>query len=48
MEARIGKKEQWIEKDGGIGVKWDGPERFFNHRSYIYIWNLKQRVLKKV
>jgi hypothetical protein len=23
---RIGKKEQWIEKNGGMNVRWDGLE----------------------
>jgi len=31
-EERIGKKEQWIEKDGGTGVRWDGLERPLTRR----------------
>lgn len=31
-EARIGKKEEWTGKDGGMDVKWNDLERPFNYR----------------
>jgi len=32
VEERIGKKNQWMETNEGMGVKWEGLERPFNHR----------------
>jgi hypothetical protein len=32
---RIGKKKQWIEKNGGTGVRWDGLERPLTRRRRI-------------
>jgi len=33
----VGKKKQWIEKNGGMGVRWDSLERPFNQKINKYI-----------
>jgi len=44
-EKRIGKKEQWIEKDGGTGVRWDGLERPLTRRRRKKSWNKTKHLL---
>lgn len=35
--TRIGKRRQRIEKDGGLGVTWDGSERPNNQKEKEYV-----------